>query len=464
MTTDVDVAPLRLHEELLTEGWMLAESDPGAAAGLLGEAAIAALSVGDVSRALAVARDAEVVAARGDELAGAVAGLALGIALLFGERPADAEPLLARALSVLRAPGGSPPWRPLYQGAAMLYWLERYEEAGELLRMVVRRARIEREHAALPVTLDTLAAVEFRTGDWLSADAHSTEALRLARKLDDRFQIASGLTTLARLAAVQGRADECRQLVGEALSASPRTPMIINYARSASGLLELGLGNAEAAQRELQAARETSIANPQIFQWEGDHVEALTRAGRRADAKEALARFDGRARQSGRVWGLATVARCRGLVASEAEIDAAFEEALELHARAPMPFEQARTELCFGERLRRASRIRESRPHLQSALDTFDALGAAPWAAHARRELEPRRRARVASSPVERLTTHELQVVRLVRRGATNREAAAELFVSPKTIEYHLSNVYGKLVVRSRTELVLLLASLPDLL
>jgi hypothetical protein len=130
MTADVEGAPLRLHEELLTDGWMLAESDPGAAAALLGQAAIAALSVGDVSRALAVARDAEVVAARGDELAGAVAALALGIALLFGERPADAEPLLARALSVLRSPGVSPPWRPLYQGAAMLYWLERYEEAG----------------------------------------------------------------------------------------------------------------------------------------------------------------------------------------------------------------------------------------------------------------------------------------------------------------------------------------------
>ena len=238
--------------------------------------------------------------------------------------------------------------------------------------------------------------------------------------------------------------------------------MIINYARSASGLLELGLGNAESAQRELQAARELSVSNPQIFQWEGDQVEALTRAGRRAEAKEALARFDSRARRSGRVWGLATAARCRGLIGPDAEVEGAFEEALELHARAPMPFEQARTELCFGERLRRARRIRDSRPHLQSALDTFDALGAAPWAVHARRELEPRRRERVASSPVDVLTTHELQVVRLVQRGATNREAAAELFVSPKTIEYHLSNVYGKLVVRSRTELVLLLARLPD--
>ncbi|MDX6485259.1 MAG: hypothetical protein QOF43_412 [Gaiellaceae bacterium] len=459
--TEIDEAPLREHERFLTEGWARFPHEPSSAAALLGRAAMAALAAGDVAAAIAAGRDAETVAVRGDEVARAVAALALGTAFLFGERPRDAEPLLARALAGLRALEASPPLQSVFQCAVMLYWLERHGEATELLQMVVRRARVQREHTALPVALDTLAALEFRRGDWAACDAHSAEGLRIARKLDDRFQIASGLTTLARLAAARGQAVECRRLLSEAKSCLPSNHLIASYAQSAAGLLELGLGNAEQACRELHVLHELPLANPQIFQWEADLVEALTRARRRAEAEEALARFESRARRSGRIGGLATAARCRGLLAGEAALDAAFHDALELHARVPAPFEQARTELCFGERLRRRTgRAAEGRRHLHAALEVFESLGAEPWVERARRELEPRRRARSGSSPVALLTTHELQVVRLVQRGATNREAAAELFVSPKAIEYHLTNVYGKLGVRSRTELVLKLADL----
>jgi DNA-binding CsgD family transcriptional regulator len=120
------------------------------------------------------------------------------------------------------------------------------------------------------------------------------------------------------------------------------------------------------------------------------------------------------------------------------------------------PFERARTQLCFGERLRRARRNTAARIALKSALDTFEQLGAAPWADRARRELEPRR-ATSSRGPTAVLTTHERQVASLVGRGATNKEAAATLFVSPKTIDYHLSSIYRKLDIRSQTELALLL-------
>jgi DNA-binding NarL/FixJ family response regulator len=120
-----------------------------------------------------------------------------------------------------------------------------------------------------------------------------------------------------------------------------------------------------------------------------------------------------------------------------------------------MPFERGRTEFCYGERLRRARRREKARPQLRSALETFEGLGAEPWAKRARNEL--RATGEAASSrdrpKPEELTLQELQVALRVAEGATNRETAAALFLSPKTIEAHLSRIYSKLSIRSRTEL-----------
>jgi DNA-binding CsgD family transcriptional regulator len=152
---------------------------------------------------------------------------------------------------------------------------------------------------------------------------------------------------------------------------------------------------------------------------------------------------------------LAAAARCRGLLAAEDGFEVEFSRALELHARTPTPFERARTELCLGERLRRAKRRAEAREPLRTALTTFERLGAASWTERARTELAAtgetaRRRDPYAA---EQLTPQELQVALVVARGATNKEAGAALFLSPKTIETHLGRVYRKLNVRSRTEL-----------
>ncbi|MGH3070770.1 MAG: helix-turn-helix domain-containing protein, partial [Gaiellaceae bacterium] len=141
-----------------------------------------------------------------------------------------------------------------------------------------------------------------------------------------------------------------------------------------------------------------------------------------------------------------------------AEIEAEFAEALRYHRRTPTPFELARTELCFGERLRRARRRRDASTYLRSALGAFVQLGAVPWAERARRELGATRgRTRPSTGPQAELTAHELRVAALVERGLRNREIAAALFVSERTVEYHLTNIYGKLGVRSRAELIRLL-------
>jgi DNA-binding CsgD family transcriptional regulator len=148
--------------------------------------------------------------------------------------------------------------------------------------------------------------------------------------------------------------------------------------------------------------------------------------------------------------------RSRALVAdADAAAEAGFREALRFHESAGA-FERARTELCFGEQLRRSGHRRDSRTHLSAALEAFEAGGATPWAERARTELRasgltPRRRQPTAR---DQLTPQELQIARLVAEGKTNRYVAATLFVTPKTVEFHLTRVYRKLEIHSRSELV----------
>jgi DNA-binding CsgD family transcriptional regulator len=192
-----------------------------------------------------------------------------------------------------------------------------------------------------------------------------------------------------------------------------------------------------------------------MLEWTPDLIEAYIRADRVDEAIPRLERWERQATHTGRVWALAAAARYRGLIASDADVDAHFQEALALHERSPRPLERARTELCYGERLRRAGRRVDSRAHLRSALEAFDSLGAVPWSDRTRAELAAtgetvRRRDPTAT---ERLTPQELQIALAVGEGRTNKEVAAALFLSQKTIEYHLHNVYRKLDVRSRAQL-----------
>jgi DNA-binding CsgD family transcriptional regulator len=153
---------------------------------------------------------------------------------------------------------------------------------------------------------------------------------------------------------------------------------------------------------------------------------------------------------------LAQLARCRGLLAPDQAAPTHFEEALALHDGQGRPYDLARTELAYGEALRRARRRGEARTHLRGALETFQRLGAAPWAERAGAELRAtgetaRRR---DPSTLSQLTPQELQIIRLVGEGGTNREIGAQLFLSRRTIDYHLRNVFVKLGVSSRTELI----------
>jgi len=439
------------HERLRTEA--AAEASPARRALLLCEASRAAFLAPDPRAAVVAAEEAVRLAGTCPDELRVQAELSLALARMLADER-GAEQLLGRALD---RTDSSPPTLlgSICRSAGALLWAERYDAATTLLEHVVERAREQRLLEVLPTALDTLAGLEARIGRWSSAEGRSREALRLARLRSSPFEQASALTTLARLEAARGREPETRARVEEALALCGSSSLLIGYAATAAALLELSIGHPEQAVDHLQqlASSPAATFEPGVFRWEADHVEALVRTGRLGEAQDALDRFAGRARSTRRIWTRAVIHRCRGLLAPREGFDLEFQEALRWHTRSPMPFERARTELCYAERLRRAGRISEARPFFVSALGTFEHLGAAPWAVRARRGLHRAGRS-AAAQPVEStLTSHELQVAALVARGATNREAAASLFVTPKTIEYHLARIYRKLGVRSRTEL-----------
>lgn len=234
------------------------------------------------------------------------------------------------------------------------------------------------------------------------------------------------------------------------------------HALGALGVTELSAGDPRAALTYLREAAERYDAmgwgEPSLVQFFGDLVEALVAAGERDEAEAMLERFAADAARTRGAWGQAVAERCRGLLAADDdEAEAHFERALGFHDRTPQPFERARTELLLGERRRRSG----GREPLRRALEVFQQLGARPWADRARRELasvgggveKP-----VAAPKTAELTGQEWRIALLVAQGMTNREAGAALFLSPKTIEHHLSGIYKKLGVRSRTQLAMLVA------
>jgi DNA-binding CsgD family transcriptional regulator len=240
------------------------------------------------------------------------------------------------------------------------------------------------------------------------------------------------------------------------------------YAASVLGLLELGLGRLTEAITHLELVgallAPIRLGEPATVQWAPDYIEACLRAGQMEAAAKALDTFQEQAEGTGRTWALATAARCRGLLADPGQAELAFAEAYRWHTHCAMPFELARTQLCHGHQLRRAKQRSAARDCLRAALATFEQLDARPWAEQAQAELQATgETARRRSGPAtRRLTPQEFQVARLVAEGKSNRDIAAALFLSPKTIEFHVSSIHRKLSSSSRAQLVCLLLNPAD--
>jgi DNA-binding CsgD family transcriptional regulator len=443
-------------------------ADPERAVAMLAEAAIACFYAGNPAEMLSVAERArDKLPASPSIRARFLAEMAAGMARILGGDAADGAEAVHEAVALAESSAG------LRDDLQLIPWLTlgplflRQTGGGRpLLEHALQTARARAAVGALPFVLNLIARDEAATDRWAAAAATYQEAIELARESGQQTELAFGLAGLAWLQARRGREQECRDCAAEALSLSHELGMGLSeiWATVALGELELGLGDAARAashfEQQQQLLRGLAITDVDLSP-AAELADAYTRLGRGDEAQRAAAEFMAAADAKGQPWSLARALRCQGLLAGDTDFTAYFERAMSLHEQTPDAFEAARTRLAYGERLRRARNRVLAREQLRAAADTFERLDARPWADRARAELaatgETRRRR--DPSTIDELTPQELQIALLLTAGKTTREAAAALFLSPKTVEYHLRHVYQKLGINSRDQLAQTLAA-----
>ena len=400
-------------------------------------------------------------------------GLELGDSALVGEAlttqllaetllgSATAGDMVDRALAVQTPATESRVLRqPLPNVAARWRWTDDVEQAHEVLQDAFERATELGDESSVPLLLMFLGEVECSLGRLESARTRSLEGQELSEQSGQRTLFANHLGLECLASAHLGRAEDARLAADRVSSLLAETG-----ARHAELLATQGMTHLSLACREpdravghsaqfLAFVEREAIAEPGFLVFIVDRVEALIELDRSDEALQLLDWYEGNARRLERASALANCARCRGLLAAQAgDLDsamAAFEEALELHVKVDLPLDRGRTLLALGVAQRRMKRRREARTTLEAALEVFDRIGAALWAERARGELK--RISGRAATPGA-LTPAEERIAALVAQGKTNKEVAAALFLSDRTVEGHLAHVFGKLGIRHRTEL-----------
>ncbi|MGY1833120.1 AAA family ATPase [Geodermatophilus sp. SYSU D01180] len=319
---------------------------------------------------------------------------------------------------------------------------------------LLTRARSTGAVVMILYSLARLGFAEVTTGQWTAARAAAAEALPLADQSGHRGLAALPTAWLALLAALRGD-DAVDRHLADAERICADHPLGI-LAEVVPDVLRWARGVRDAADPTAALHQLEQIRHPMTRRLAAtDRIEAAVRAGRPETASAWVEELAGFAEATGSAWAHAVAGHGRALLTDGPEAERYFEQALAAHAKSDRPPDRARTQVAYGAFLRRSRRRVDARPHLRAALETFEDLGAQPWAERARQELrasgETARR-RDASTVVD-LTPQELQVARLVRQGLANRDVAAQLYVSPRTVDFHLRNVFTKLGVSSRTEL-----------
>nr|WP_196808508.1 LuxR family transcriptional regulator [Nocardiopsis sp. CNS-639] len=333
------------------------------------------------------------------------------------------------------------------------------------VRSVTSRAvevgRLRGERATLPAALGFLVFSEFWSGRFPSAAGTALTGLRISRETGQTVWATQHLASLAMIAAIQGDVDTCRIRARAVAAQAGENSLGLAAALSAWALavLELSRGNAAEAFFRLRALVHAAPGHghPTMRLLTAPHfVEAATRMGETEWARTSLAGYRRWAESVGSPSTLALAARGSGLLAAGDEACDHFENALALHrVGGDDDVEHARTQLLFGAHLRRARLPGRAREHLYNALESFERFGARLWVRQTRAELRAIGTAERGPDPVStsELTAQQQQIARLVAEGATNREVAAHMFISPRTVEHHLRGIFRKLNIRSRVDL-----------
>ncbi len=435
----------------------LASSNPAEAAPVLASAALVSTVAGDSARALELTEQA--VGLLDDKSSEETRAPVLAVHhwTLFlsgqGDRARAALKEAARHAEALDPI--SPEALVTHFGLNMQLAAEDFAGTRERTAALVAAARESGALMALPASLITICELDYRMGMWEGLDALLEEADVLSQETKLIGGVAFVLVNRARLAAAQGRAEDCQAHCGAAtaLGQAVGGEVMEIYAEAALGFSDLGAGHMDSAmghlERTEELARLAGVEEPTIIPWAPDLIEAYVRLDRHADARRVLKTLARQSRGTGTNLAAALEARCRGLVAAK-DFDKHFLAALEHHGRVPLRFEQARTLLSFGERLHRTKRRREARERLREALDVFNSIGAKPWSIRARAELRAAGGGPRVPAEGEALSASELRVAAAAADGLSTREVASQLFLSPKTVEFHLSRIYRKLGIRSR--------------
>jgi ATP/maltotriose-dependent transcriptional regulator MalT len=346
--------------------------------------------------------------------------------------------------------------------AILLGWsgqLERAQEEFAALRQSCLDHGLENE--LIYVTYYSVQ-VEIWRGAFTEANALVEHAVERALQLGGQVSVGAAMTWRAALAAYAGDEQRVREDVCVAGAAMRRcgAHMLERWPTAILAFLEVSLGNYEAALNTLQPVLSSLNRAPdgtEIYLAEclPDAVEALVHLDRIAEADPLVARLEHNGRRLDRPWMLAVGARCRAMLhAAQGDLEAAaisLQEAETEHARLLMPFETARTHLVLGQVERRRRHRETAVTALRQARDAFDRMAIPLWADRAREELA--RTDVAANARASQLTVGEQRVAELAASGMTNREVAAELFISPKTVEANLVRIYRKLGIHSRAEL-----------
>ncbi|MEO3752677.1 AAA family ATPase [Streptomyces sp. B6B3] len=438
-----------------------ATTAPDQAVTMLGAAAGYAWFAGDGEVLRRASRLMEIAQQHSDVSLGAVPSVVPSVVrstefLLSGDHAAALELLR----SSLAAVGSSTPADILAATCTVFAALRTGGDTEALVAAdeLTRSCRAEGRISDLTHALQLRTQARILVGRFAEAEADAAEALRITDAIGHTRRARTIQGVLSLMAATRGDAEGCEELARNGVDGGLAPGA--SWGGYALGLLALGRGDHRLAADRLAALRAGPVGHTVIVRFAlPSLVEAAVRLGEPDRAAEPFARFEGWARNSARSWARAVTERCRALLAAPEHAERHYLAALDHHERATRPFEHARTLLLYGEWLRRARRRNDAATRLRAAAKIFHGLGAAPWFDRAVTELaavgaKPRGTAPAqAVDELSALTPQERQVVLLAATGASNREIAAQMFLSPRTVGYHLYNAFPKLGITSRTDL-----------